>query len=311
MRDPYQVLGVSQDASEEEIKKAYRKLSRMYHPDANINNPNKAQAEEKFKEIQQAYQQIMKQREQGSSPYGNQGYGYGNNGYGNGGNAQNGYGGYSDFGGFDDFFSGFGFGGFGSAGGYGQNGYGRSNAGADDEESVYFRAALNYISSGHYKEALNVLNNILQHSAQWYYYSSIANQGLGNNAAALEQAKKATEMEPQNAEYAGWRQQLVYRTTDAVWWNAGIQWQRILLEAVSGKPDLQSLLWRWGIMLRRYAGRISFMTIECCRACILLLRKEILYADNCDLLQSDRKYQKACNTDFCGDSWRFQGLKKY
>ena len=87
MRDPYQVLGVSQDASEEEIKKAYRKLSRMYHPDANINNPNKAQAEEKFKEIQQAYQQIMKQREQGSSPYGNQGYGYGNNGYGNGGNA--------------------------------------------------------------------------------------------------------------------------------------------------------------------------------------------------------------------------------
>ena len=37
MRDPYQVLGVSQDASEEEIKKAYRKLSRMYHPDANIN----------------------------------------------------------------------------------------------------------------------------------------------------------------------------------------------------------------------------------------------------------------------------------
>ena len=176
MRDPYQVLGVSQDASEEEIKKAYRKLSRMYHPDANINNPNKAQAEEKFKEIQQAYQQIMKQREQGSSPYGNQGYGYGNNGYGNGGNAQ--------------------------------NGYGRSNAGADDEESVYFRAALNYISSGHYKEALNVLNNILQHSAQWYYYSSIANQGLGNNAAALEQAKKAAEMEPQNAEYAGWRQRM-------------------------------------------------------------------------------------------------------
>lgn len=208
MRDPYQVLGVSQDASEEEIKKAYRKLSRMYHPDANINNPNKAQAEEKFKEIQQAYQQIMKQREQGSSPYGNQGYGYGNNGYGNGGNAQNGYGGYSDFGGFDDFFGGFGFGGFGSAGGYGQNGYGRSNTGADDEESVYFRAALNYISSGHYKEALNVLNNISQHSAQWYYYSSIANQGLGNNAAALEQAKKATEMEPQNAEYAGWRQRM-------------------------------------------------------------------------------------------------------
>ena len=59
MFDPYSVLGISRDASDEEIKKAYRKLSRKYHPDANINNPNKAQAEEKFKEVQQAYEQIM------------------------------------------------------------------------------------------------------------------------------------------------------------------------------------------------------------------------------------------------------------
>ena len=59
MSNPYDVLGVSADASEEEIKKAYRTLSRKYHPDANVNNPNKAQAEEKFKQIQEAYQQIM------------------------------------------------------------------------------------------------------------------------------------------------------------------------------------------------------------------------------------------------------------
>ena len=62
MSDPYQVLGVPRGATEEEIKKAYRALSRKYHPDANVNNPNKAQAEEKFKEIQGAYQQVMRER---------------------------------------------------------------------------------------------------------------------------------------------------------------------------------------------------------------------------------------------------------
>ena len=81
MLDPYSVLGVPRNASDDEIKKAYRKLSRKYHPDANINNPNKDQAEEKFKEVQQAYEQIMKEREYGSS-------------------SQNGYGGYGNYGGF-------------------------------------------------------------------------------------------------------------------------------------------------------------------------------------------------------------------
>ena len=59
MNDPYSVLGISRGATDDEIKKAYRALSRKYHPDANINNPNKDQAEAKFKEVQQAYQQIM------------------------------------------------------------------------------------------------------------------------------------------------------------------------------------------------------------------------------------------------------------
>ena len=87
MLDPYSVLGVSRNATDEEIKKAYRKLSRKYHPDANINNPNKDQAEEKFKEVQQAYEQIMREREYGSSGGSSGGYG----GYG--------YGGFCGFGG--------------------------------------------------------------------------------------------------------------------------------------------------------------------------------------------------------------------
>ena len=75
MNDPYSVLGISRGATDDEIKKAYRALSRKYHPDANINNPNKDQAEAKFKEVQQAYQQIMQERDYGTT--GSSGNGYG------------------------------------------------------------------------------------------------------------------------------------------------------------------------------------------------------------------------------------------
>lgn len=53
VRDPYKALGVSRDASEEEIRKAYRGLARRHHPDA---NPQDSQAEERFKELQRAYE---------------------------------------------------------------------------------------------------------------------------------------------------------------------------------------------------------------------------------------------------------------
>ena len=63
MSDPYKVLGIERNATEEEIKKAYRTLSKKYHPDANINNPNKEKAEEMFKLVQEAYQQIIYERQ--------------------------------------------------------------------------------------------------------------------------------------------------------------------------------------------------------------------------------------------------------
>lgn len=78
-KDPYSVLGVPRNASEEEIKKAYRNLSRKYHPDANINNPNKEYAEQMFKEVQQAYQTIMDNKASGNNSYdygGFRGFGY-------------------------------------------------------------------------------------------------------------------------------------------------------------------------------------------------------------------------------------------
>ena len=79
MTDPYQVLGVSQTASDDEVKKAYRTLCKRYHPDANVGKPDAAQAEKKFMEVQQAYEEIMHRRQGGGQRAGsgyNGGYGY-------------------------------------------------------------------------------------------------------------------------------------------------------------------------------------------------------------------------------------------
>ena len=71
MSNPYEILGVGEQASDEEVKKAYRKLSRKYHPDANVNSPNAAEYEEKFKQVQQAYQQIMDERHNPNGSFSN------------------------------------------------------------------------------------------------------------------------------------------------------------------------------------------------------------------------------------------------
>jgi len=65
MKDPYVILGVSRNASDEEVKKAYRDLARKYHPDNYVNNPLADLAQEKMKEINEAYDTITKARESG------------------------------------------------------------------------------------------------------------------------------------------------------------------------------------------------------------------------------------------------------
>ena len=161
-KNPYDVLGVSPSASDYEIKKAYRDLTRKYHPDANVDNPLADLAEEKFKEVQEAYDTIMRERSSGSS-------------------GSYSYGGSSS----------------GSSGSYSYGG-GTSQGGAPDPR---LQAAVNYINSRRFREALNTLDQIPERSAMWYYLSGCANAGLGNNVLARDHAAQAVNMEPNNLQY--------------------------------------------------------------------------------------------------------------
>ena len=187
IQDPYKVLGVSPDASDDEVKKAYRQLAKKYHPDL---NPGDANAEAKMKEINAAYNQIINRDKNGGSAYGSQQGGYGQQSYG----GRQGYGGqYSDF---EDFFGGFGFGGFG-----GQQGYGGGYSSGSRSTDPKMQAARNYINSGHYSEALNVLNGIGEHNAEWNFLMGVTQSGLGNRMSALSYAQTACQMDPSNFEY--------------------------------------------------------------------------------------------------------------
>ena len=80
MRDPYQVLGVPSTATDEEVKKAYRDLARKYHPDNYHDNPLADLAQERMKEINEAYETVQSQRKAArSGGYSAGGQSYGQN----------------------------------------------------------------------------------------------------------------------------------------------------------------------------------------------------------------------------------------
>ena len=123
-----------------------------------MDNPLADLAEEKFKEVQAAYDQIMKEREGG-------GYSYSTTG----------------------------------------------QTQSSSQETVELQAARNYINNRRFHEALNVLSNIGNRTAMWYYYSAIANMGIGNNLVAVDHAKQAAAMEPNNMEYVNFANQMQFR----------------------------------------------------------------------------------------------------
>ncbi len=93
MNDPYKTLGISPNASDEEVKKAYRDLAKKYHPDNYQDNPLADLAQEKMKEINEAYDSITRSRQNGGRSGGSSGYSGGYSGYGSSGYSGGGYGG--------------------------------------------------------------------------------------------------------------------------------------------------------------------------------------------------------------------------
>lgn len=166
MRDPYEVLGVTRNASEDEINKAYRRLAKQYHPDL---NPGNQEAADRMSEINAAYDAIksgdadrvyQQQSQTYSNPYTQSGFSYGP----------------------------FNF--------YDFTGFAQRQQSYSDLDRIRMM-----LSQGQYRTALDALAKVSVHDAEWYYLSAYANYYMGNRVTALEHAEKACKYEPYNQEY--------------------------------------------------------------------------------------------------------------
>lgn len=166
MNDPYVVLGVSPTASDDEIKKAYRELTKKYHPDRYSGSPMEEMATDKMAEINAAYDEIMNiRRGKGSSSYGGSSSSYGGN---------------SSYGGSSY-----------SGSGYGYN-------------AVDYSEVRRLINAGSITSAERILDNvdITSRTAEWYFLKGSICYKRGWLNEAFSNFSKAYAMEPSNTEYA-------------------------------------------------------------------------------------------------------------
>lgn len=159
--DPYKVLGVSPSASDDEVKRAYRDLARKYHPDNYVNNPLADLAKEKMQEINDAYDTVMKQRQNGGA-----------SGQQSGGSYQQ----------------------QSSAGGGYSSSYGGPNAGV-------YNQVRNAINVGNVGMAEELLSRISQRDAEWHFLRSNVCYRKGWFDEAMQEINQACAMNPGNMEY--------------------------------------------------------------------------------------------------------------
>lgn len=170
--NPYQVLGVSPSASQEEIREAYMKLVKKYHPDRYQDSNLKQQAEDKMKQINAAYDMLTKKPSSSSS---SSSYGPGSS---HSGSYYGGYGQYSPSG--------------------SQSSSGQHYSGQYYEE---FRKVRSFINAGRIAEAEALLAAIPLHNAEWYFLYGMCCYRNGHYGRAYEYVSRACQMDPDNDEY--------------------------------------------------------------------------------------------------------------
>ena len=179
--NPYEVLGVSPGASQEEIKKAYRELAKKYHPDKYRDNPLADLAEKRMREINEAYDILMK----------------------NGGASAGGSGTYGPASSRGQSYSGQGYGPYGNAGYGGYSG-----------QSTTYQEVRRLIQMGRIGEAQMALSRLPQGTAEWYFLSGVISYNRGWFDDARTKLETACRMEPGNMEYRQARDQLLRAGAD-------------------------------------------------------------------------------------------------
>lgn len=207
VNDPYKVLGVSSSASQDEIKSAYRKLAKQYHPDLHPNDPDAAL---KMNEINEAYDMLTHpekyERRRAAEANRNAYRNYNSYSSGNSqGGSQGGYG-YQGTGGWYSDFNGFDFDDFFGFARYANSSYQKSagiNPTVEPGDSDTIKNAIGYINSGHYQEAFRLLMQVPHtgRNARWYYLNAVTLYGYGDVSQASEYIKSAAMMDTENEKY--------------------------------------------------------------------------------------------------------------